>query len=141
MGEGARPDVKMIRGEAGNSPFGRVAHQVRDAARNRRCRVEPGDRPACICTEALEQKRIVRAGEHDRVGAPAVSVDEAARYFAGNCGVGDRGAREFGFGAGSEPCRADQVHVAPGTEFADKCMGIFAPDGCLRAEHGNALRR
>ena len=76
--------------------------------------------------EALEQQRIMRAGEHDGVGAPAVRVDEAAGDLGLDGRVGDRLRRQLGFGEAGEPRRADQRDVAAGGEFADQRAGIFA---------------
>ena len=44
--------------------------EIRGAARNRRRRIDPIDRPGCEPHQAIEQQRIMRAGEHHDVGAP-----------------------------------------------------------------------
>ncbi len=64
--------------------------QLRHAAGDRRRRVDPGDRPGRQPLQALEQQRIMRAGEHDRVGAPPAARDEAGRDLGRDGGVLDR---------------------------------------------------
>ena len=71
----------MIRGVSGGAAGRPVAQQIGDAAGNGRRRIEPIDRPGRVRLEALGQQRIMRAGQHHGVGAPAVGVDEAARRF------------------------------------------------------------
>ena len=138
-GEGVRPEVNTIRGGGGGAAARRGAHQVGDAARDRRRRIEPFDRPGRHGAEAVDQQRIMRAGEHHGVGAAAVRIDEAGGDLGLDGGIDDGRAGELGLGEGGEPRRADQHHIAAGGEFADQRAGIFAADGRLRAEHGDAL--
>ena len=128
-----------MRGGGGGSPGRARAHQVRDTPCNRRRRIEPGHRPRRTGAEAFEQQRIMRAGQHDRVGAPAVFLDETAGDFCCDRPVGDRCAGKFGLGISGEPRRADQMHVAAGREFADQRARIFASDSRLCAEHSHPL--
>ena len=51
---------------------------------------------------AVEQQRIMRAGEHDRVGAPAAVVDEAGRDLGRDGGVVDRARRAARLGERGE---------------------------------------
>ena len=66
------------------------------------------------------------AGEHHRIGAARVGIDEAVGDFGFDRGVGHRRAGELGLGEGREMRRADQHDIAAGGEFADQRAGIFA---------------
>ena len=116
-----------------------VAQQIRDAAGDGRRRIEPIDRPGRIRLEALGQQRVMRAGQHHRVGAPPSASTKQAAISALIAASATGCAGEFGLGKGRKMRRADQVDVAAGGEFADQGAGIFAGDGRLRAQHRDAL--
>jgi hypothetical protein len=81
----------------------------------------------------------MRAGEHDRVGAPAAGIDEARRNLARDQIIRNRRPIELLLRETREPRRADQRDIAAVGEVADERTGIFAADGGLRAEHRHAL--
>jgi hypothetical protein len=98
VAEGFRPEVNTMRG-------GRActSQQIGDAARDRRRGIDEGYRPGRKPFEALEQQRIVRAGEHDRVGAASAGIDEAGRNLARDQIVRNRRAIELVLREAREP--------------------------------------
>ena len=123
-------------------PLGpRRADQVDHAARDRRRRIEERHRPGRQPREAVEQQRVMRAGEHDGVGAAPVAVDEAGRDLGRDRRISGRRAVELGLGVGGEPRRADQRHLGAVAEVADQRAGVFARHRGLGAEHRHALAR
>src|SRR5439155_25763844 len=69
--------------------------QIPDPASDRWRRIEPGDGPRRGCSETLKKQWIVRACKHDRVGAAAAVLDEAAGNFLLDRDVGYRVASEL----------------------------------------------
>ena len=88
----------------------------------------------------FEQQGIVRAGEHDGVGALRAVGHEARLDLAADRPVIDRLARERSLGQRGEPRRADEGEVAALAEVTNQYLRVFARDRRLGAEHGDALR-
>ena len=87
--------------------------QIRDAPRDRRRRIDPFDRPGREPDQPVQQQRVMRAGQHNRVGARR-PIDEAGRDlgediavadgFAVQGGLGQRGEAEEPTSLTSQPC-------------------------------------
>ena len=88
----------------------------------------------------VDQQRIVRAGEHDAIGAPAVLLDEAGRHLGGDFGLVDRLSAHRGFGDRRETRRSDQRHLAIGRVVADQRLRIVARHRAARREHADQPR-
>ena len=119
---------------------GSGAEKIADAPRDCRRRIEKVDRPGREPPQALDQQRIMRAGEHDGIGARAV-IAKARRDLGAKRVVADRRAVKLRLGIGGERLRSDQRDAAIAGIIADQRAGIFARDRRLGAEHGNAARR
>ena len=121
-------------------PAGRGPDQFDHAPRDRGRRIDPAHRPRCEALEAVKQQRVVRAGEHDGVGAlPPSSTKQgaiSARIAASSTGSPASAASA----SVARRRRPDQREVAALAEIADQRVGVFARDGRLGAEHGDELR-
>ena len=74
--------------------------------------IQPVDRPRRQPAKDVGEKRIVRAGEHDDVGAPAVLLDEAGRDLGQHRAIGERFAADIGLGHARQVLAADQADMA-----------------------------
>ena len=79
------------------------AQELSDAPGDRGGWVEELDRPGGELVHAVEQKRVMGAGEDHGVGPRTVLFHEAGRDLACDVGVGDRLVPERGFGNFSKP--------------------------------------
>ena len=66
-------------------------------------------RPGRQAVQPVQQQRVMGAGQHDRVGAGAVPLDEAGCDLGRDVGIGQRLAVQLGLGKFGEPRRADQM--------------------------------
>src|SRR6185437_3583758 len=117
--------------------------QVRNPPRDRRRRIDPVDRPRCKADKAIEQQWIMRAGEHDRVGARCLvlaAADKTGRELGKNIVIADVVAAQSAFGERGQLRRTHQRHLATSCEIADQPPRIFALDRAPRAEHRNPAR-
>ena len=89
--------------------------------------------------QAVEQQRIVGAGQHDGVGAILAVSDKAGGKLGYDILVAHVVATEGGFGERGEFRRSDQRHFAALREIIDQPPGVFALDGALGAEHRHAF--
>ncbi len=122
------------------------AEQLRRAPRDRRGGVDPLDRPGREPGQAFQQQRIMRAGQHDGVGAGRVAgavADEAGRELGRDVLVAHALAAEGGFRQRGELAGADQRHLAALRKIRDQLAGVFPLHGAPGAEHRDAagLRR
>ena len=99
--------------------------QIDDAPRDRRRRIDEIHRPGRELPQAMQQQRIVGAGQHDGVGALGV-VAEAGRDLGADFRIAGRRAVEFGLGIAGERGRADQRYFAILRIIANERAGIFA---------------
>ena len=74
----------------GRSAGDRGAQQVDDAAGDGGGGIDEMDRPVRQLLHAIQQQRVVRAGQHDRIGAFAAGFDEAGGDFGGDIRVAAR---------------------------------------------------
>src|SRR5262249_2700168 len=86
--------------------------QIGDPARDRGRGIDEGHRPGREPLQAVEQQRIVRAGEHDGVGAPPISIDKTGRDLLRDQIVGDGRATELGLCEAREPRRLPSLPLA-----------------------------
>ncbi len=114
----------------------KIDNPARDGGRG----IDEGDGPGRELAERLQQKRVMRAGQHDRVGAEAIAFPEAGHDLVGDIGFVDRLAAQEFLRQHRQPPRTDQRHVAALAEIANKRPGIFARHGGLGAEHRDQLR-
>ena len=54
------------------------------------------------------EQRVMRAGEHDVIGAAPLGFDETRRDFLADVGIVDRHALHMGLGESSQALRADE---------------------------------
>ena len=133
-GEYRRPFAGERRAGAGR------ADQRVEAARDRRRRIDEGDRPGGKPLELVDDERKVGAGEHDMIGAPARAFDEAWRDLARNLHLLDRLAAHDAFGDEREKRRAHQRDLAIGGVIAHERVGVVARDGPARRQHADQSR-
>ncbi len=117
---------------------GHLAHEIGGAPCDRRRRIDPVHRPRRQRGEAVQQQRIVGAGQHHGVGARG-AVDEARRNLGGDGGIADGVAVQCRFRQGRQVGGADQGDVAPLGEIADQGLGVLPPHRALGAEHRHPL--
>ena len=79
----------------------------------------------------------MRAGEHDRVGAAPVLLDEAGLDLLRDQRIRDRAVVELCLRERRQPHRADERDIAAVGEIANERAGVFAGNGGSRAEHGD----
>ena len=73
-----------------------IAQKIDDAPRDGRRRIEKVHRPRAELLQPREQQRVMRAGQHNRVGARAI-VAKARRDLLAQFVVACRRAGQFGF--------------------------------------------
>src|SRR5262249_57464293 len=138
-GGGGRAGGNRV-GRGGGGGLPRFGPAKRGAPpRDRGRGIDEGPRPGREPLQALEQQRIVSAGEHDGVGAPPAGIDETGRDLLRDQIIGDGRATELGLREARKPRRADQRDVAAVGEVTDQRTGIFAADRPFGAEHRHAL--
>src|SRR6478736_9717815 len=108
----------------------------RNAAGNRGRGVDPVHWPWRQPSESIDQQWIMRAGQHDGVGARRIVLalpNKTWREFGRYPEVVDLDAAQCRLGQRSKLRRADQRHFAALREIADQRLGVFALDGTLGA--------
>ena len=90
-----RFEVKIISAPASSDSLPGDPSRSDNAPGDRRRRIDPVDRPWREPDQPIQQQRVMRAGQHDGVGAGGVLAvaDEAGREFGGISRVADRRCR------------------------------------------------